>query len=134
MVKKYCCYGQCRSSSIRTPDLIFIPFVKPATDMKRCRRWIHLCGRSKDTFNIDKIKKDTYICQNHFHQNQVLNWHENPNLEPVPCNSKTVTAKIRTSKNSNKKDKEDVPDRIPDQIEVAENNMMKYVTKSYMQR
>ena len=105
MGRKYCCYGNCKSNSEKNPDLVFLPFVKPKADFVRCRRWINLCGRPKDTFNTDKITNDTYICQLHFRKNQVLNWHENPKLEPIPWNSKPITIKIRTSKNSNKTEK-----------------------------
>ena len=44
----------------------FIPFPKPATQMEKCLRWISLCGRPKDKFNVSKINKDTYICTKHF--------------------------------------------------------------------
>ena len=49
---KHCFYKDCSS---RTPGVKFITFVKPTTDLKRCQRWINLCGRDIETFKISKV-------------------------------------------------------------------------------
>ena len=53
---KHCCYGGCTSNSKRH-DVKFIPFVKPTSNLQRCRRWVHLCGRDSKIFNYSKITK-----------------------------------------------------------------------------
>ena len=53
---KHCCYGGCNSNSKRH-DVKFIPFVKPTSNLQRCRRWVHLCGRDSKIFNYSKITK-----------------------------------------------------------------------------
>ena len=58
---KHCCYSACTSNSRTHPSAIFMPFVKPKSDFARCKRWIHLCGRDKNQFNIDKISKARYL-------------------------------------------------------------------------
>ena len=50
---KHCFYKDCSS---RTPGVKFITFVKPTTDIKRCLRWINLCGRDIETFKISKVR------------------------------------------------------------------------------
>ena len=56
---KHCCYGGCKSNSKRH-DVKFIPFVKPTSNLQRCRRWVHLCGRDSKIFNYSKITKVTF--------------------------------------------------------------------------
>lgn len=62
---KHCSHGTCKSDS-RYPDklggAIFIPFVKPRTDLAKCLRWITLCRRPHKQLNVEKITKYTYIC------------------------------------------------------------------------
>ena len=53
---KHCCYGGCNSNSKRH-DVKFIPFVKPTSNLQRCRRWIHLCGRDCKIVNYSKISQ-----------------------------------------------------------------------------
>ena len=57
---KHCCFSGCNSNSKRH-DVKFITFVKPGTNLQRCRRWIHLCGRDSETFNYSKITKASEI-------------------------------------------------------------------------
>jgi len=75
MATKHCCYGTCRSDSRymhleNMKDVSFIPFPKPyakkcdAAGLEKCKRWVHACRR--EGFNIDSVKKDTYICSLHF--------------------------------------------------------------------
>ena len=52
---KHCCYKDCNKDTRYHPEAVFIPFVKPKTDRKRCLRWVHLCGREKSDFNVDKV-------------------------------------------------------------------------------
>ena len=52
---KHCCYKDCNKDTRYHPQAVFIPFVKPKTDRKRCLRWVHLCGREKSDFNVDKV-------------------------------------------------------------------------------
>ena len=57
MVNKHCCYADCVTDSRKDKNAIFIGFVKPKIDAKRCLRWIHLCGRKKSDFNLWKVTK-----------------------------------------------------------------------------
>ena len=43
----------------------FIPFPKPITHPEKCR-WVQLCGRPHEDFNVEKVVKYTYICSKHF--------------------------------------------------------------------
>ncbi|CAC5404724.1 unnamed protein product [Mytilus coruscus] len=68
---KHCCYGTCNSDTrYRHRDdmngVFFIPFPKPITQREKCERWIKACGRPKKDFNVDKIKRCTYMCSKHF--------------------------------------------------------------------
>ena len=69
--KKHCCYGTCNSDS-RYRDrpgmegVFFINFPKPKTQLDKCMRWIKCCGRPHSQFNINRIKKMTFICSKHF--------------------------------------------------------------------
>ncbi|CAG2200252.1 unnamed protein product [Mytilus edulis] len=47
-------------------DVFFIPFPKPITQREKCERWIKACGRLQEDFNVDKIKRCTYMCSKHF--------------------------------------------------------------------
>jgi hypothetical protein len=57
MVNKHCCYADCVTDSRKDKTAVFIGFVKPKIDTKRCLRWIHLCGRKKSDFNLWKVTK-----------------------------------------------------------------------------
>ncbi|CAC5401350.1 unnamed protein product [Mytilus coruscus] len=68
---KHCCYGTCNSDTRYRhrddmKDVFFIPFPKPITQREKCERWIKACGRLKEDFNVDKIKRYTYMCSKHF--------------------------------------------------------------------
>ena len=68
---KHCCYGKCNSDSrYRSREdmqgVVFIPFPKPLTRRETCEKWIKACGRPADDFNLNKIKRSTYICSKHF--------------------------------------------------------------------
>ncbi|XP_013389213.1 uncharacterized protein LOC106157951 [Lingula anatina] len=71
MVHKHCAYGTCNSDS-RHADrphmagVFFVPFPKPKTNVEKCKRWVHLCGRHVEQFNIDKVSKYTFLCSKHF--------------------------------------------------------------------
>lgn len=67
MVVKHCCWGTCNSDSRQKhkehmKDVTFVPFVKPHINKEKCEKWIRLCYRKEDEFNINKIDKYTYIC------------------------------------------------------------------------
>ena len=68
---KHCCYGTCNSDTRYRhrdgmKDVFFIPFPKPTTKREICERWIKACGRPLNDFNVQKIKRCTYICSKHF--------------------------------------------------------------------
>lgn len=68
---KHCCYGTCNSDTRyrhreEMKDVFFIPFPKPTTRRETCLKWIKACGRPGNDFNVDKIKRSTYICSKHF--------------------------------------------------------------------
>ncbi|XP_052065138.1 uncharacterized protein LOC127704938 [Mytilus californianus] len=68
---KHCCYGICNSDTRYRhrddmKDVFFIPFPKPITQREKCERWIKACGRLQEDFNVDKIKRYTYMCSKHF--------------------------------------------------------------------
>lgn len=83
MVNKYCSYALCKSDSRRHPDIKFVAFVKPKSDLKRAKRWIHLCGR--EHFDVAMITRNTYLCDKHFRPGEILNTCENLLLEPFPA-------------------------------------------------
>ena len=67
MVVKHCCYGLCKSDSRKNEEkVVFLPFPKPITQAEKCLKWIKLCGRPHNDFNVSKISKYTYICSKHF--------------------------------------------------------------------
>lgn len=91
---KHCSHGTCKSDS-RYPDklggAIFIPFVKPRTDLAKCLRWITLCRRPHKQLNVEKITKYTYICSKHFISL------DGPTEEyPDPCDA--ITGELRPAR------------------------------------
>lgn len=78
MVNKHCCYGTCTNDSRKFgqpghPEMegvFFIPFVKPARQLKKCKEWIRLCGRPHDRLNVEILDshkgRNIYICSKHF--------------------------------------------------------------------
>ena len=80
---KHCCWGNCPNDS-RYPNkqpsgTYFIRFPKPGkvkesmtqwekenenSKTEKAKKWVHACSRKG--FTITSIKKDTYICSNHF--------------------------------------------------------------------
>ena len=79
---KVCFFKNCKSISDRHTEKVFVPFVKPYTDIKRCKRWIQLCGRP--SIPPEKIDRNYYICSDHFGPNEVLDWKKNAKLDPIP--------------------------------------------------
>ena len=77
-----CFFDKCRNNSIKTPERYFVPFVKPHHDMRRCKEWIRLCGRP--SIPPDKIKRWTFVCDEHFNAGEVLNPKFNKTLKPIP--------------------------------------------------
>ena len=77
-----CFFKNCKSISDKHTDKVFVPFVKPYSDIRRCKRWIQLSGRP--SISVDKITKNTYLCSDHFDINEVLDWKKNPKLDPIP--------------------------------------------------
>ncbi len=64
MVKK-CQWGNCKSDSryIKNyPNVFFIPFPKPKSNLKKCLAWIQACGRPHWQLNVKLINKDRYVC------------------------------------------------------------------------
>ena len=88
-----CFFKNCKSHSDKHPDKVFVPFVKPVTDIKRCKRWIQLSGRLVD---VDKISRNTYLCNDHFPPDEVLDWRKNAKLDPIPLHrlKKVATAEV----------------------------------------
>ena len=83
---KHCVFSDCKSDSRFHPWLKFAAFVKPTKpeNIERAKRWIHLLER--EDFCIEKINKDTYICEKHFpEEKKNLDWKTNPNLTPFPA-------------------------------------------------
>ena len=70
MPSKTCFYKGCKANNVNHPERRCLPFVKN-TDIRRCKRWIELCGRY---VTVDKIGRNTYICSDHFHPNEDLDW------------------------------------------------------------
>ena len=77
-----CFFDKCRNNSIKTPERYFVPFVKPHQDIRRCKEWIHLCGRP--SIPVDKIKRWTFVCDEHFNAGEVLDPKFNKTLKPIP--------------------------------------------------
>lgn len=77
-----CFFKNCKSISDKHADKVFVPFVKPYTDIHRCKRWIQLSGRP--SIPVEKITKNSYLCSDHFGINEVLDWKKNPKLDPIP--------------------------------------------------
>ena len=87
MPSKTCFYKDCKANNENHPERRFLPFVKN-TDIKRCKHWIELCGRHVP---VEKIGKNTYICNAHFRTNEDLDWKSNVSREPIPfCRLKVV--------------------------------------------
>ena len=99
---KYCAHGKCNSDSTRNPNVKFIPFIKPDYDKKRCERWLHLCGRSKENFSLKHVNRNTYVCQKHFKESDDLDWRKNLQLEPSPVTNTENLPKERKSNISTK--------------------------------
>ena len=79
-----CFFDKCKNNSIKTPERYFVPFVKPHQDIRRCKEWIQLCGRP--SIPVDKIKRWTFVCDEHFNGGEVLNPKFNLTLKPIPRN------------------------------------------------
>ena len=77
-----CFFKNCKSISTKHTDKVFVPFVKPKSDIKRCIRWLQLSGRIP--FSIDRISRNTYLCNDHFPPDEVLDWKKNAKLDPIP--------------------------------------------------
>jgi hypothetical protein len=82
---KHCCYGTCKSDTRKDASIKFIAFPKAKVNLKRAKRWIHLCGRVD--FSLEKITPYTYICVNHFPKDVDLNPQTNLDLEPFPAHA-----------------------------------------------
>ena len=90
-----CFFKNCKSISDKNnKDKVFVPFVKPKTDIKRCVRWLQLSGRT--SYPIDRISRNTYLCNDHFPPDEVLDWRKNANLDPIPLHrlKKVATAEV----------------------------------------
>ena len=80
---KHCCWRNCKNDSRYLDKLpsgtYFIKFSKPGNvkesmtqwekdrenvKTEKAKKWVHACGR--EGFSIKNIKKDTFICSNHF--------------------------------------------------------------------
>lgn len=89
---KHCAYGLCTSDvKKKDPKIKFAPFPKPWLDPLRAQRWVHLCGRQG--FTIANISKQSYVCSLHFPPGQLLDWKENPDLEPIPVGVRIIGEK-----------------------------------------
>ena len=88
MPSKVCVFKKCKSDSRRHPWIKWAAFVSPkvSRNLERAEKWIKLLGRPD--FTIERINKDTFICEDHFpeadHEN--LDWKRNPNLTPFAHN------------------------------------------------
>ena len=89
-----CFFKNCKSISVKHKDKVFVPFVKPKTDIKRCKRWIQLSGRTP--YPVDRISRNTYLCNDHFPLNENLDWKKNAKLDPIPLHrlKKVATAEV----------------------------------------
>ena len=89
-----CFFKNCKSISDKHTDKVFVPFVKPKTDIKRCKRWIQLSGRTP--YPVDRISRNTYLCNDHFPPNEILDWKKNAKLDPIPLHrlKKVATAEV----------------------------------------
>ena len=90
-----CFFKNCKSISDKNnKDKVFVPFVKPKTDLKRCVRWLQLSGRIP--YSIDRISRNTYLCNDHFPPDEILDWRKNAKLDPIPLHrlKKVATAEV----------------------------------------
>ena len=89
-----CFFKNCKSLSDKHTDKVFVPFVKPKTDIKRCVRWLQLSGRT--SYPIDRISRNTYLCNDHFPPDEILDWKKNAKLDPIPLHrlKKVATAEV----------------------------------------
>ena len=89
-----CFFKNCKSISGKHTDKVFVPFVKPKTDIKRCVRWLQLSGRT--SYPIDRISRNTYLCNDHFPPDEILDWKKNAKLDPIPLHrlKKVATAEV----------------------------------------
>ena len=78
-----CFFNKCKNNSIRNPDRYFVPFVKPHVNIQRCKEWINLCRRPAHP--VEKINKNSYVCDEHFDLNEVLDSRVNKTLKPIPA-------------------------------------------------
>ena len=46
-------------------DVYLTTFPKPITQRKKNERWIRACGRLAEDFNVQIIKRCTYMCSKH---------------------------------------------------------------------
>ena len=83
MPGKHCSHSNCVSNSRKNPEIKFALFVQPHKDLKRAKRWVHLCGRK--FFSVKNIKRWTFICEKHFPIGANLNYKQNEALEPYPA-------------------------------------------------
>ena len=78
-----CFFNKCKNNSIKNPDRYFVPFVKPHVNIQRCKEWINLCRRPAHP--VEKINKNSYVCDEHFDLNEVLDSRVNKTLKPIPA-------------------------------------------------
>ena len=93
---KTCIFSSCSNNSKNSPDLQFIPFVKPWMDSKRAKKWLEIVARSE--FSVEDIKHSTYVCQKHFLPSSNYNWKTNSLLEPLPISFTFKQNQIQTFK------------------------------------
>ena len=89
---RHCCYGTCKNDSRYNKEIKFIQFPQPLEKPLMSKRWIQLCGRKN--FDCSKITKYTYICTDHFPENEILDIWKNPKLEPFPAHNEKA-AKLK---------------------------------------
>ena len=92
-----CFFDKCKNNSIKTPERYFVPFVKPEKDIRRCKEWIKLCGRP--SIPPDKIKRWTFVCDEHFNAGEVLNPKFNKTLKPIPRQQQVQNARANPDQN-----------------------------------
>ena len=117
MATKHCCWGNCTNDSRypeRSPaETYFIRFPKPGkikdsmtqwekdrecSKTEKAKIWAHACGR--EGFTIKNIKKDTYICSQHFVDN-----HGPTEKDPHPILATLSEKKLATKKKKRTKTK-----------------------------
>jgi hypothetical protein len=124
---KHCCYGTCKSDTRKDASIKFIPFLKAKVDLKRAKRWIHLCGRAD--FSLDKITPYTYICVNHFPKGVDLNPQTNLDLEPFPAHAEVEHRERHERK---RKPLAAINGDLPE-IEISMPNLASSIIKSFQQ-